>query len=99
MVIMYRWFWTSALPLFSAVAAVSSMRPGLEGETHTAVPTRSITSQPMSPVRTCPLVRVTTVKLDAALVPLPAETPSWAFRAAIFWSTRSMMESMNVSFR
>ena len=63
MVIMYRWFCTSAPPLFSVAAAVSSISPGLEGETQTAVPTRSITSQPMSPVRTCPLVRVTTVKV------------------------------------
>ena len=69
---------------------------GVEGETQAAVPTRSITSQPTSPVMTCPLVSVTTAKVDAAV---PVETPSWAFRAAIFWSTRSMMESMNVSFR
>ena len=32
----------------------------VEGETQVAVPTRSITSQPMSPVRVCPLESVTT---------------------------------------
>ncbi len=56
--------------MFSVTAADSSMSPGLEGDTQEAVPTRSITSQPMSPVRTCPLERVTTAKVSDA-VPSP----------------------------
>ena len=47
------------------------MRPGLEGETQAAVPTRSITSQPMSPTRVFPAGMVTTAKLLA----VPAEPP------------------------
>ena len=74
-------------------AVVSSISPGVEGDTQVALPTRSITSQPMSPTRVCPLVSVTTEKLEAAAPPV---CPS---RWAIFSSTRSMMVSMNVSFR
>ena len=49
MVIIYKWLAASAPPLFSVAAEDSSIRPGAEGATHTAVPTRSMTSQPMSP--------------------------------------------------
>ena len=50
-------------------AVVSSMSPGSEGETQTALPMRSITSQPVLPVRVCPSERVTTVKVAEALPP------------------------------
>ena len=38
-----------AAPLSSVVPPVESMRPGLEGDTTDAVPTRSMTSQPIAP--------------------------------------------------
>ena len=103
MVIIYRWFCARAPLLFSVPAEVSSISPGLEGDTQTALPTRSITSQPMSPLRTCPLDSVTTVKVDTGPLSLVTCPPVcwaiWLFRAAIFWSTFCIMVFRNVSFR
>ncbi len=61
----------SAFPFSNMPPAVSSMSPGEEGETQAALPTRSITSQPMSPVRVFPAGMVTTAKL----LTVPAEPP------------------------